>query len=422
MEPITLKFKDTPISGRVKITGSKAISNRLLMMESLSYSVVDFENLSTSEDTELLKFYLSFFDTCANSRIAMIVDTENAGAVMRFIMAFASIREGKWLITGHERLKEHSVKPLVDALRKLGAEIEYTEKEGTPPVKVIGKPLTGGDVSIDAQQSSHFVSALMLIAPYLNYGLTIHLKGKAVSRSYINMTAYLMQHAGIDIEMDNETIKIQPGDYALKPYSIEPDWNNTSYWYELVALSKNAEIFIEGLKQHSIQGEREIADIYENFGVKTTFENQGIRLTKSEKITEEFSYNFTDTPDLALPVIVTCAALKIKSKFMGLNKERIKENTRLEVLEQELKKIGADLKQQKDIFYLDFNNNHYQEVFLKLDADNDHRLAMSFALLALKLKKLEIYNPGNVKKSYPKFWKDINNFGVKVEIPEGVCS
>ncbi len=422
MEPITLIAKDLLVKGNVKITGSKAISNRLLMMAALSYSEVEFENLSASEDTELLKFYLSFFDTCTSSRIAMIVDSENAGAVMRFIMAYAAIREGRWLITGHERLKEHSIKPLVDALRKLGAEIEYTEKEGVPPVKVLGKNLAGGDVSIDAQQSSHFVSALMLIAPYLNYGLTINMKGKPVSRSYINMTAYLMQHAGVDVEMDDEAIKIQPGDYNLKPYFIEPDWNNASYWYELVALSKNGEIFIEGLKEQSIQGEKEIAEIFKSFGVQTTFEKEGIRLVKTGEAAKEFLYNFTDTPDLALPVIVTCAALKIEGKFKGLNRERIKESTRLEALENELQKIGAVLKQEKNGYQLTFKEGFVPEDSLILDADNDHRLAMSFAPLALKVKHLEIYSPGTVKKSYPGFWKDINNFGVEVKIPEGTCS
>ncbi len=421
MKPIGLKYKNNVLSGNIQLTGSKAISNRILMMSALSDSVTEFNNISLSEDTQLLKFYLAFFDTCANSRIAMIVDARNASAVMRFIMAYAAIMEGKWLITGHERLKEQSIKPLVDALRNLGAEIIYTEKEGTPPVKIIGKNLTGGEVVIDSMQSSHFVSALMLIAPYLYYGLTINLKGKPVSRSYILMTANLMQQSGIDIEMDEDSIKIQPGNYNLKPQDIESDWYNASFWYELTALSDNAEFFIEGLKKESVQGESILAEIYKNFGVETTFAKEGIKLTKTNRVVKEFSYDFTDFPDLALPVIVTCAALKIKSTFKGLNRDRIKESTRIESLENELQKLGAVLRQEKNTFHLDFNGDEsFSE--LNLDADNDHKLAMSFAPLAVKADILNIYNPGTVKKSYPGFWKDIKNAGMEINIPEGICS
>jgi 3-phosphoshikimate 1-carboxyvinyltransferase len=197
-------------------------------MRALSGSKIKFDNLSESEDTNLLKFYLSFLDTCANSRIAMIVDTRNAGTVMRFITAFAAIHEGKWLITGHERMKERPIAPLVNVLRQLGANIVFTEKEGFPPVKVIGTRLNSKDVDIDARQSSQFVSALMLIAPYLSYGLMLNLKGKPVSRSYINMTTRLMQNANIDVETDTTSIKISPGDYHLKPMEIEPDWSSAS--------------------------------------------------------------------------------------------------------------------------------------------------------------------------------------------------
>jgi 3-phosphoshikimate 1-carboxyvinyltransferase len=421
MKPVFLKKKSSTVTGNVILNGSKAISNRLLMMEALSYSSFEFNNVSLSEDTQLLKFYLSFFDACANSRIAMIVDTGNAGAVMRFIMAYASIREGKWLITGHERLREHSINPLVDSLRKLGAEIIYTEKKDLPPVKIIGKSLVGGDVSIDAQQSSHFVSALMLIAPYLSYGLTINLKGKPVSKSYIMMTAYLMRQAGIDIEMDNDAIRIQPGNYNLKSQVIEPDWNNASYWYEVAALAEDTELFLEGMGKESIQGEKILAELYENFGVKTSYEDAGIRLSKTGTVTPEFTYDFTDFPDLALPVIVTCAALGIKGSFLGLNRERIKESTRIKALVSELRKIGTSLHEDGDRYVLEPSGKLKKEK-ISLDADNDHRLAMSFAPLAYVINEVEIFSPGTVKKSYPGFWKDINNFGVDVSIPEGICS
>ncbi len=421
MEPVKLIRNNSDIEGYIKITGSKAISIRLLIMKALAGSKIRFENLSDSDDVKLLKFYLSFFDTCANSRIAMIVDAGGANAVMRFVTAYASIREGKWLITGNDNLKEHSIAPLVDALREMDADIFYTEKEGFPPVKIYGKPLRSTQVTIDAGHSSHFVSALMLIAPLLPKGLLINFKGKPVSRSYIKMTEYLMKQAGINIELNDKFIKIEPGKYKLSPVSIEPDWGNASYWYELAAFSDNADIFIEGLQKNSIQGGVLLADIFESFGVKTEFEENGVRIKKSGNSVEEFVYDFSDIPDLAIPVMVTCAATHTKGTFKGLNKSRLKENVRIEVLEKELAKIGAEVKYSKGTVTVIPVSEFYFDV-LEIDAYNDHKLAMSFAPLALKVNELKIYNPGTVKKSYPGFWQNIDNFGVEVNVPDGLCS
>ncbi len=421
MEPVILKRGNKKLHGILKLTGSKSISNRLLIMRALAGSKVRFDNLSESEDTNLLKFYLSFLDTCANSRIAMIVDTRNAGTVMRFITAFASIQEGKWLITGHERMKERPIAPLVKALRELGANIEFTEKEGFPPVKVLGKVLNSKDIEIDARQSSQFVSALMLIAPYLSYGLLLNLKGKPVSRTYINMTAQLMQKANIDIELDSTSIKIAPGEYHLKPIEIEPDWSSASYWYEMVALSENSDVFIEGLKENSCQGDRIVADIFENFGVKTSFEKEGIRIYKEGAIAKNFKFNFNDSPDIVPSVMVTCAALNIDASFSGINHLRLKESDRIEGLKNELSKIGATLERKGSEYLLKTGTllNDIKEI--DFDTYNDHRMAMSFAPLALKIDTVKINNPGVVRKSYPGFWKDINTFGVSIDLPEGAC-
>ena len=395
MEPIKLIHNNSEIEGNIKITGSKAISIRLLIMKALEGSKVRFENLSESDDIKLLRFYLSFFDTCANSRIAMIVDAGGANAVMRFVTAYASIREGKWLITGHDSLKEHTIEPLVDALREMGADIYYTEKEGFPPVKIYGKSLRSTQVTIDAGHSSHFVSALMLIAPLLPEGLFINFKGKPVSKSYIKMTEYLMKQAGINIELNDKFIKIDPGNYKLSPIVIEPDWGNASYWYELVALSEKADIFIEGLRKDSIQGGLLLADIFEKLGVKTLFEENGIRLIKVSEPDGEFVYDFSDIPDLAIPVMVTCAATNTKGVFKGLNKRRLKENVRIEVLEKELAKMGAEVKYSKGtVTVIPVNDSSFE--VLDLDANSDHKLAMSFAPLALKVNELRIYNPGTV--------------------------
>jgi 3-phosphoshikimate 1-carboxyvinyltransferase len=421
MEPVILKRGNKKLQGTFRLTGSKSISNRLLIMRALSGSKIKFDNLSESEDTNLLKFYLSFLDTCANSRIAMIVDTRNAGTVMRFITAFAAIHEGKWLITGHERMKERPIAPLVNVLRQLGANIVFTEKEGFPPVKVIGTRLNSKDVDIDARQSSQFVSALMLIAPYLSYGLMLNLKGKPVSRSYINMTTRLMQNANIDVETDTTSIKISPGDYHLKPMEIEPDWSSASYWYEMVALSDDADIFIEGLKDDSCQGDRIVADIFENFGVKTRFEKEGIRIYKEGEVNNSFKFNFNDNPDIVPSVMVTCAALNIEASFSGINHLRLKESDRIEGLKNELAKIGAKLEKKGSEYLLTTSNSLNNIKEADFDTYNDHRMAMSFAPLALKINTVKICNPGVVRKSYPGFWKDINTFGIMTDLPEGAC-
>jgi 3-phosphoshikimate 1-carboxyvinyltransferase len=306
-------------------------------------------------------------------------------------------------------------------LRQLGANIVFTEKEGFPPVKVIGTRLNSKDVDIDARQSSQFVSALMLIAPYLSYGLMLNLKGKPVSRSYINMTTRLMQNANIDVETDTTSIKISPGDYHLKPMEIEPDWSSASYWYEMVALSDDADIFIEGLKDDSCQGDRIVADIFENFGVKTRFEKEGIRIYKEGEVNNSFKFNFNDNPDIVPSVMVTCAALNIEASFSGINHLRLKESDRIEGLKNELAKIGAKLEKKGSEYLLTTSNSLNNIKEADFDTYNDHRMAMSFAPLALKINTVKICNPGVVRKSYPGFWKDINTFGIMTDLPEGAC-
>jgi len=421
MEPVILKNRKKNLNGTFRLTGSKSISNRLLIMKALSGSDVRFENLSKSEDTDLLKYYLSFLDTCANSRIAMIVDAKNAGTVMRFITAFAAVRQGKWLVTGHERMKKRPIAPLVDALRKLGANIEYTEENGFPPIKLLGHQLQSTDITIDTRQSSQFVSALMMIAPYLSYGLTINFKGKPVSEAYIQMTARLMQQADIDVETDSQSVKIEPGEYHLKPIYIEPDWSSASYWYELVALSEGSHVFIEGLKEDSCQGDHVLSEIFEKFGVETEFLPNGINITKRGEATKEFKYDFSNNPDVAPTVMVTCAALGITGTFTGINHLRLKESDRIEGLTAELAKIGTRLTKSGSSFVLTPGKALDSVSEVDFDTYNDHRMAMSFAPLSLLIDTVKINNPGVVRKSYPGFWKDLNTFGISVTIPEGIC-
>jgi 3-phosphoshikimate 1-carboxyvinyltransferase len=421
MEPVIIEQKNTILKGEINLTGSKVISNRLLLISALSYSDVEFKNLSQSEDTEILNFYLNYFNTCASSKIAMIVDLNDAVSIMHFVIAFATTKEGKWLITGHERLKKHSVSHLVNSLRSLGSEITYTEKDGSPPVKITGNTLNGDKIYIDSQQNSNSISALMLIAPYIPSGLTIILKDSPVSGSYINLTATLMKQAGIDVFIEDRMIKIGTGDYNIDTTNIESDWNNAAFWYEMVALSKDSEIFIHNLQKNSIQAERALADIYSHLGVQTIFYDKGIMLKKISIKNNLFKYDFKNFPDLAPSVIVTCAALGIKAAFTGINIHHPKENERIKILKSELKKIGISIERVNKTHFINTAGTINKDE-LELDAFNSHKIALSFTPLALIIKKIKIYNPGMIRKSYPNFWKEIRNYGLDVRIPEDICS
>ncbi len=392
--------------GTVKIHGSKSISNRVLVIKELSESNLDIYNLSNSDDTTSLAFYLSMINKCEISGIPMVVDIKNAGTVARFLTTLLAFRDGSWLLTGCSRMKQRPINGLVEALRKLGASIYYSGNHGFLPIKIIGNDIRGSSISVDVSQSSQFVSALMLIGPYLDEGLSLKFIGKPVSFPYIAMTKELMQSFGATVNLKSTGVDIKNGNYKFNSITItiEPDWSSASYWYETVALAKDAEIFLPGYLKNSIQGDSALAEIYENFGVNTEFLKNGIKLTKTNKLTRYFSYDFEGCPDIVPAVMTTCAALGINSKYINIHHLAFKESNRIDALSKELKKIGATLSKE--------NNNYSLETYerknkkITFDTHNDHRIAMCLAPLSLLFKGIEILNPDAVKKSYPEFWDD----------------
>lgn len=412
MEKLRLTLKSDQLKGEVKLSGSKSISNRLLIMRQLSGSISNFSNLSVAQDTTRLAKCLHQIETCSTSRIPLIIDTGNAGTVLRFLTAFLSIIKGKWLLTGEERMKNRPVGGLVDALNQLGADICFTKEESFPPLLIQGSELYGDQINVDASKSSQFVSALMMIAPYFENGLIINLLNKPVSYSYIEMTANLMKLFGVVVQLNENTIAIQAGDYQMTDMGIEPDWSSASYWYEVVALSKDANIFLPGFMKNSVQGDHICAQLFEELGVSTKYESEGIRLQKIKLTSELFSYDFTDHPDLVPAIMATCAAKQIPATFYGVSHLKYKESDRLRSLNNELSKIGAKLEEISDGCQLIPAKTGDLGKDIVFETYADHRIAMCLAPLAIVNKSIDICDPDVVVKSYPEYWSDLKKIGL----------
>ncbi|WP_300685282.1 3-phosphoshikimate 1-carboxyvinyltransferase [Chryseobacterium sp.] len=399
--------KSTLLSNKtVQISGSKSISNRLLILESL-FSNIKIGNLSNSQDTQLLKKALSA-DT-------EVVDIHHAGTAMRFLTSFYSIQEGKTtVLTGSKRMKERPIKNLVSALRDLGAEIEYMENEGFPPLKITGKKITQTSVHVPANISSQFITSLLLIAGKLENGLEIQLVGDVTSRSYIEMTLDILTKIGIKNSFEGNTIKVEPFtpeiDAAAIHYEVESDWSSASYFYSICALGRET-MHLKSFYKESTQGDSAIAKIYEDFfGIKTTFTEDEHKVTLEPQqgfsFPEKIVLDMNNCPDIAQTLCVTAAALKIPFEISGLGTLRVKETDRLLALYNELKKLGAETTfTDLTIESISFGE---PEDYISIKTYQDHRMAMSFAPFCL-VKELNIEDEDVVEKSYPMFWEDLAN-------------
>lgn len=388
------------INGTLTISGSKSESNRLLILKQL-YPQITIENLSDSDDTIHLKNALTDKKS--------IVDIGHAGTAMRFLTTlFASDKGRTVILTGSDRMQNRPIKILVDALRDLGATIQYENKEGYPPLRITGKELTNNAIRINGNVSSQYLSALLLIAPKLSQGLHINLVGELTSRPYIDMTLRLLAQLGIDYSQLDNTINVLPKT-AVDPlnFTVESDWSSASYFYSLVALSDHASLKLTSFKQDSLQGDSVLRTIYQNFGVKTTFDGNSITLVKNAKPeTQNLELNLINAPDLAQTIAVTCFGLGMSCHLTGLRTLKIKETDRLVALKTELEKLGAKVAITDESLYLHPAKAIKSDIIIA--TYNDHRMAMAFAPLALKVP-LVIENAEVVSKSYPKFWDDFES-------------
>ena len=401
----------------INITGSKSETNRLLLLQAL-YSNILLENKSNSDDSDVMKKALNSQLIINNSQL---IDVHHAGTAMRFLTAFFAIHEGKEVIlTGSSRMKERPIKILVEALNQLGAAITYEEKEGFPPIKIKGKKILNNKVSLPANISSQYISALLLIAPKLENGLELSLEGEITSIPYIKMTLALLDEIGANTSFQNNIIKVnsKPETRNSQLLTIESDWSSASYWYSIVALSDiGTKITLSSYKKNSLQGDSSLVEIYNNFGVETVFNNDNsITISKINRCHTELvevpSFNLINCPDIAQTIAVTCFGLGLSCELFGLHTLKIKETDRLEALKNELSKLGAEISVTHDSLHL--KSSSIINKNCSIATYQDHRMAMAFSPLALKTS-LIINDAEVVSKSYPTFWEDLKNVGFQLE-------
>jgi len=401
----------------IALPASKSISNRALIIHALAGGDILPQNLSDCDDTEVI--------IKALQEMPDVIDIGAAGTAMRFMTAFlATTQHGTHTLTGTERMKHRPIKILVDALRRLGANINYLGEKGFPPLRITGNTLQGGELEIAGNVSSQFISALLMVGPMLRRGLTLQLLGDTISRPYIDLTLWMMREFGADAEWTSvDTITVNPKPYTSRPYLIENDWSAASYWYEMVALSKDedAEVILEGLMDGSKQGDSSVRYIFSLLGVRTTFQSKEpgrptmVRIRKNGHCIPKLEYDFVNAPDLAQTIVVTCCALNVPFHFTGLQTLKIKETDRIQALITEMEKLGCHLELRNDSELIwDGQRHPYPSPLTPtIDTYKDHRMALAFAPMALH-HPIDINDPHVVTKSYPHFWEDLQQAGFEV--------
>lgn len=397
------------------LPASKSISNRALIINALSGNKCAPQNVSECDDT--------FVMVRALSTMPETIDIMAAGTAMRFLSALLSVTDGTHVITGTERMQHRPIGILVDALRQLGAQVDYVREEGFPPLRITGGKHRGGHLELPGNVSSQYISALLMIGPTLQEGLCLQLTGEVVSRPYIDMTLSIMCQFGAKAGWEGDcTIRVEPQPYTSIPYYIESDWSASSYWYEMVALSEDmeAEVLLPGLFSKSLQGDSAVRDIYAQLGVQTDFlkdvdGRECVRLRKSGTVTSRLDYDMVNQPDLAQTVVVTCVMLGVPFRLEGLQSLKIKETDRIYALRTELRKLGYDVQEAEDrILYWNGERCPAEEV-PAIDTYEDHRMAMAFAPVCLKCEAVRINNPEVVSKSYPRYWENLQSAGVTIK-------
>jgi len=401
-----LKASSLQLPASISITGSKSETNRLLLLQAL-FPNLTLANTSNSDDSEVMQKALK-----GNHEI---VDIHHAGTAMRFLTAYFAVNEGREVVlTGSQRMTERPIQVLVEALQQLGAQISYEKEVGYPPIRIKGQKIMANKVAIPANVSSQYISALLLVAPKLENGIELTLVGEITSIPYIKMTLALLDEIGVETHFEGNTITVKPLTTELKTQTltVESDWSSASYFFSIAALSSEATIALSSYKQSSLQGDSALVKIYEQMGVKTYFDENKITLLKQPNFKlQTLNLDLNNTPDIAQTIVVTCLGLGIGCHLTGLHTLKIKETDRLEALRIEMTKLGADISVTNDSLTLGVSNHINSNV--KIATYNDHRMAMAFAPLALKVP-IQIENAEVVSKSYPDFWEDLKKLGFEI--------
>ena len=402
MKDLTLLHKTGNLHGKIQITGSKSESNRMLLLQAL-FPQIALTNLSNSDDTAAMNSGLESDSD--------LVDIGHAGTTMRFLTAYySSLENQEKTLTGSLRMQERPIGILVDALRQLGADISYLKNEGYPPLLIKGRRLTASEVRLSANISSQYITALMLIAPSLPHGLRLQLEGKITSVPYIEMTLSLLRQIGVEATFSGQHIQVLPeNDIAQATHAVESDWSSASYYFSMVALAKDADITLSTYKENSLQGDKVLMDIYEQLGVKSMIKNNTLYLQKQTFGFKPIQLDLSDAPDIAQTIAVTCYGLGVACDLTGLHTLKIKETDRLVALQNELSKLGAKIEITDKSLHLQKRTNPIHPNVL-IETYHDHRMAMAFAPLAL-LVPIRIQDADVVTKSYPEFWKDLEQNG-----------
>jgi len=427
---ILLKKTGKTANGTINLTGSKSECNRALIIEALSDGKVKVKNLSDAADTVTLAGILKSgspevgkSESVSNTNSALAADASQlttvdigpAGTAMRFLTAYYTLQPEEVLLTGSARMKQRPIGILVDALRELGAEIDYVENDGYPPIHIKGNLVQKTDrISIKGNISSQYITALLLIASKLPQGLELHIEGELTSRPYVEMTLAMLEQAGIMHEWNDNVINIAHQQFKETALPVEPDWSAASYWFAIAALADEAELFLTGLTPYSLQGDSVITEIMANFGITSQFKNGGVFLKKEVKPISKKLFDMKKCPDLAQTVVVVCAALGYEATFTGLETLKIKETDRIAALQNELAKMGVKLIEDNEHYTVDCSGKFIPERMF-INTYDDHRMAMAFAPLALLIPELEVEDAKVVEKSYPAFWTDLEKVGFVIE-------
>ncbi len=405
----------------IKISGSKSETNRLLLLQAL-YPNLKIGNASNSDDSGVMTKALLHNSqiTSVSYLAAREIDIHHAGTAMRFLTAYFAQKEGSEVVlTGSSRMQERPISVLVDALKQLGADIEYVNNFGYPPISIWGKKLTNNKVSLPANVSSQYISALLLIAPKLENGLELTLTGEITSIPYIQMTLALLNEIGLETNFENNKISVLPKPSTINHQliTIESDWSSASYFYSIIALSEiGTQITLSSFKKNSLQGDAALVNLYKDFGVETSFEEIAITLRKVKTHNPQpITHNLKNSPDIAQTIVVTCFGLGIGCHLSGLHTLKIKETDRLEALKTELTKLGANVEVTDNSLTLSAQVRHFGKDlgWDSIKTYQDHRMAMAFAPLALKTNII-IEDAQVVSKSYPTFWDDLKNIGFQI--------
>ncbi len=402
---------DKTLKGEVTLPSSKSISNRVLIINSLSYSPYQIDNLSDSDDTKVLETVLTSGTN--------YFDIGHAGTAMRFLTAFLSKIVGEWILTGSERMKQRPIGILVDALRKLGASVEYIENDGFPPIRIIGTALKGGIIELDGSISSQYISALLMIAPTIQGGITMKLLNHITSKPYIELTLELMKKFGVLNTWNGNEIQIDEQEYVPVKFSVEADWSGASYWFAMAALSDECDLLLKGLRLKSFQGDSVQAEWFRDyFGVRSEQVGTDVLLTKTDAPNIELlKLDFIENPDIAQTFAVLAVCTKTPFHFKGLATLKIKETDRIKALQTEMAKFGAKFTEPRSgelIWDGTFDLQSVNEPII-IETYHDHRMALSFALAAMSYQTISISDPHVITKSYPRYWVDLESVGFVVD-------